>query len=316
MGYPTIDKAYGLRPVNLQGGRVYSGSTRMVPIAQNYGYNFFNGDVVKLAGGTLAVTAMGGSASVEAGVIGVFVGAEYSGPTGNVILGKNRYQYYAASQNAGDIVGYVVDDPSAYFRVAVLTQAQNATAATISNTPGATIGYMSPAFLGTNAFLVTNGSNGGSASGSTTTGDSAMGVTGTNPTAGANAGNLRYTTATPFRIIQLVPDTAVSVATTLASTVSASATITVASATGIQPGMQVICTASGASGMLPGDNCTVVGVSGTTVTVQSKTSATNSAYTTGSVTGTSGNAVTFVGYPEVIVGWNFGYHSYQNNTGV
>jgi hypothetical protein len=315
MAYPTIDKPYGLKPVNLIGGRVYSGSTRMIPIAQSYNYNFFNGDVVKLAGGTLAPTAMGGSASVDAGTIGVFVGAEYSNANGP-IYGKNRWQYWAAGTNTQDAIGYVVDDPQACFRVAVLTQAQNATAGTLSNTPGLGIGYMSPAFLGTNAVLVTNGSNGGSASGIAATGDSVMGVTGTNPTAGANAGNLRYATATPFRIIQLVPDTAVVVAVNSGTAVSSSATVTVASATGIQPGMQLICTASGASGAQPSDFCTVVGVSSTTITVQSRTSATNGAYTTGSITIPATSALTFVGYPEVIVGWNFGYHSYMYATGV
>jgi hypothetical protein len=314
MAYPSISAPYGLKPVNLIGGRVYSGSTRMIPITEAYGYNFFNGDVVKLAGGTLAPTGMGGSASVDAGTIGVFVGAEYS-TSGGPIYGKNRWQYWAANTVAQDAIGYVVDDPQACFRVAVLQQAQGS-AATFGNTPGSTIGYMSPAFVGTNAVLVTNGSNGGSASGNTSTGDSAMGITGTNPTAGANAGNLRYATATPFRVIQLIPDTAVAVQTTLSNSPSSGATFTVSSATGIQPGMQVICTSSGASGMLPGDFCTVVGVSGTTITVQSKTSATNGAYTTGSVTATSGNSVTFVGYPEVVVTWNFGYHSYMYATGV
>jgi hypothetical protein len=287
----------------------------MVPIAENYGYNFFNGDVVQLVAGTLAPTAMGGSASSIAGTIGVFVGAEYS-TTNGPIYGKNRWQYWAASTVAQDAIGYVVDDPQACFRTAVLQQAYNSTAATISNTPGATIGYMSPAFLGTNAFLITQGSNGGSASGSTATGDSAMGVTGTNPTAGANAGNLRYATATPFRVVQLVPDTAVVVQTTSGTAVSASATVTVTSATGIQPGMQLICTSSGATGALPGDFCTVVGVSGTTITVQSRTSATVGTYTTGSITIPSGSSLSFVGYPEVIVTWNFGYHAYMNSAGI
>jgi len=80
--------------------------------------------------------------------------------------------------------------------------------------------------------------------------------------------------------------------------------------------MQLICTAANATGALPGDNCTVVGVSGTTITVQSRTSATNGAYTTGSITIPATSALTFVGYPEVVVGWNFGYHSYMNATGV
>jgi hypothetical protein len=34
------------------------------------------------------------------------------------------------------------------------------------------------------------------------------------------------------------------------------------------------------------------------------------------VTATSGAAVSFVGFPEVIVGWNFGYHSYLLAAGV
>ena len=31
---------------------------------------------------------------------------------------------------------------------------------------------------------------------------------------------------------------------------------------------------------------------------------------------TSGVSVSFIGYPEVIVGWNFGYHSYLLAAGV
>jgi hypothetical protein len=34
------------------------------------------------------------------------------------------------------------------------------------------------------------------------------------------------------------------------------------------------------------------------------------------VTATSGANVSFIGYPEVIVGWNFGYHSYLLAAGV
>jgi hypothetical protein len=35
-----------------------------------------------------------------------------------------------------------------------------------------------------------------------------------------------------------------------------------------------------------------------------------------SVTASSGASVSFIGYPEVIVGWNFGYHSYLLAAGV
>jgi hypothetical protein len=178
---------------------------------------------------------------------------------------------------------------------------------------------MSPAFVGTNAYLITGNT------GSTGTGDSAMGVTGTNPTVASSvAGNLRQTAATgagttcPLAIHQLVPDTAVVVSTTLTSSPSAAATFTVASTAGLQPGMQVICSSTGSSGMLAGDNAVVTAVNAgtSTITVSTRTSATNPAYTTGSVTATSGNTVTFVGYPEVIVGWNFGAHSYFISAGV
>ena len=32
MAYPTVDAPYGYKPINLIGGQVFSGSTRMYPI--------------------------------------------------------------------------------------------------------------------------------------------------------------------------------------------------------------------------------------------------------------------------------------------
>jgi len=32
MAYPTIDKPYGLKPINLIGGQVFAGSTRQIKI--------------------------------------------------------------------------------------------------------------------------------------------------------------------------------------------------------------------------------------------------------------------------------------------
>lgn len=48
MAYPTVSAPYGLKPVNLVGGRVFAGATRQFPIASGYAANIFNGDVVKL----------------------------------------------------------------------------------------------------------------------------------------------------------------------------------------------------------------------------------------------------------------------------
>jgi hypothetical protein len=68
--------------------------------------------------------------------------------------------------------------------------------------------------------------------------------------------------------------------------------------------MQVICTASGATNATAGAYNYVTAVTGTAVTVASATG-----------TVASGSTFTFVGYPEALVAWNFGYHSYQNATG-
>ena len=41
MAYPTIDKPYGLKPINLIGGQVYAGSTRLMSIASGYNTSIY-----------------------------------------------------------------------------------------------------------------------------------------------------------------------------------------------------------------------------------------------------------------------------------
>jgi hypothetical protein len=308
MAYPVINGPYGLVPVNLKGGIPFAGSTRMIPIGQGYNTNLFAGDVVGLSNGLSIITpynADTSSAAAAGDIVGVFLGAEYTQP-GGPVFGKLRNEYWPAGTNAPDAIAYVLDDPNALFKAAVVTQPQGS-ANTQLNT-GTTIGYMSPSFVGSNAFLVAGNA------GSTATGNSAMAVSGANPTVSSSvAGNIRQTVGTGagtspcLRVIQLVPDTAVTVATTLTNSPSAGTTFTVASTTGIQPGMQcVIAGVSGTTAGSPGSNLTVTGVvtSTSTITVSA------------SVTASSGAGVSFVGYPEVIVGWNFGYHSYLLAAGV
>jgi len=297
MAYPIIPAAYGLKPVSLAGGRVYSGSTRLIPIASNYGYNMFDGDVVTASGGSLVVTTLGAASSAVAGTIGVFVGAQYVNSMSQTV----RAQFYAANTitntlyGPNSLQGYVVDDPYAVFQAAVLTQGTTS----VSNTPGATIGYVNPSFIGSNMYLVTNGSNGGSASGNTTTGDSAMGLTGGVVTSGTQ-GNTRVTSSAPFRVVNVVPDTAVTVTAT-GSTSGSSTTLTLTAAnTAISPGMQLII--PGVTGALASNFLTVTNVSSTTVTLSA------------AITVASGTALSFIGYPEVQVQWNFGYHGYLNAT--
>ena len=296
MAYPIVPAAYGLKPVSLSGGRVFSGSTRLIPIASNYGYNMFDGDVVTASGGSLVVTTLGAASSPVAGTIGVFVGAQYVNSMSQTV----RAQFYAANTitntlyGPNSLQGYVVDDPYAVFQAAVLTQSTS-----VSNTPGATIGYVNPSFIGSNMYLVTNGSNGGSASGNTTTGDSAMGLTGGAITSGTQ-GNTRITSSAPFRVVNVVPDTAVTVTAT-GSTSGSSSTLTLTAAnTAISPGMQLII--PGVTGALASNFLTVTNVSSTTVTLSA------------SITVASGTALSFIGYPEVQVQWNFGYHGYLNAT--
>lgn len=298
MAYPIVDGPYGLQPVNLIGGQVFAGSTRMIPIASGYGTSIFNGDLVQLtATGTAIITSTTVPATSQAvqavvpGTVGVFLGCEYT-PASGPLYGKQRFENWAASTVAQDAVAYVLDDPDAVFKVAVLTQ----TGATNANT-GTTIGYMSQAFVGTNAYFVTG--NGGSL----VTGNSLAGVTGNTPGASNGTGNVRKdnSTTAPFRVVQLVPDTAVTVATALTAGASSS-TLTVASTTGVFPGMQVIIPAA-----------TAGGAQGLYTYVTQVTSATSVTVST-SVTAANGSAVSFVGYPEVLVKLNFGYHSYYNAT--
>jgi hypothetical protein len=261
----------------------------MVPIATGYSSNLFNGDLVQLSGGTLIKSAMSAASSpgtAVAGSIGVFVGCEYTNPGTQQRI---RSQFWPASTVAQDAVAYVIDDPRTVFKVAVTNQGSS-----LANT-GTTIGYFSETFVGTNVYAITG------ATGSTTTGDSAMSVSGGVISSGTS-GNTRVTSALPFRVVQLVPDTAVSVAAT-ASTSGSSTTVTLTAAnSAIQPGMQLI--APSGTGSLGGNFIAVTNVSSTTVTVSS------------AITLASGTAVTFVGYPEALVVWNQGFHSYTNASGV
>ena len=286
MAYPLIPAPYGLKPYNLIGGRVYAGSTRMFPILNGYSTSIFNGDVVDIGTGNnigcVTPTQLAyNSTSAQAGTIGVFVGCEYS-TTGGPIYGKNRYQYWQASTTAPDALGYVVDDPQAVFRAAVVNG---------GSAQSQTVLYANQAFVGANGFY-------SGAGGSTTTGDSLGGIA-LSASATTTSAVTPATGGAPFRIVGIVPDTAVSV---VQNATTSSTTITLSAAnSSIYPGMAV----SG-PGITAGSNTYVTTVNGTTVTI-------NRAVSTAQSTAT---AFTFTGYPEVLVTWNFGFHSYFNATGV
>ncbi len=288
MAYPTVDAPYGFKAINELNGLPYAGATRQFPIARSYPTNLFYGDLVQLqTDGTLIKTSYSAASSptsVIAGAIGVFVGCQFTNPTTKQLQFS---QYYPASTAANDILAFVIDDPSAVFKVVMVGQTSSE-----SNTASA-VGYANQSFIGTNVYAVTG------VAGSTTTGNSKMAVSGDGPTNGT--GNVRVATnSLPFRVVSVVPETAYSVTGT---GTSASTTITLdAAVTGLQAGMAVVCAAASAGGQ-PGNYNYVTNVNGTTVTVAKTLTAS-----------TAGSQFTFIGYPEVLVKWNQGWHSYQYAT--
>lgn len=260
MAYPTVSAPYGLKPIQLLGGRVYAGSTREIPIASAYGTSIFYGDVVKLAStGTLNKD----TGTATATPVGVFLGCSYTNPSTNQ---KIFTQYWPASTVASDAVAIVADDPSLLFKVAVVS----------ATTAIAAIGRT---FVGNNAALVQN-------AGSTTTGDSAVALS-----APATTNTL------PVRIIDVATDTKIKV-TVSGTTTSSNTGVTLASANAsILKYMDITGTGIAA-------DTTVAAISGTSLTLSANATA------SGTVD------LTFVGYPEAIVKWNFGMHQYDTATGV
>lgn len=171
MAYPTIDAPYGLKPVNLLGGRVYAGAIRQIKIASGYGTSIFYGDVVKLVN---SGTVEKDTGTATATPVGVFLGCAYTDST----LGFIHRQYFPASTAADDIMAYVADDPDQLFKV-------------VSVSSGTTVAGYGQTVIGNNAPLVQN-------SGSATTGNSAVAIDGS---------SAATTNTLPIRIIAGVPET-------------------------------------------------------------------------------------------------------------
>jgi len=175
MAYPQVDAPYGLVPINLIGGQVFAGSTRLIPITSASGTAIFNGDVVNLnSDGTLSKDV----GTATATPVGVFLGCSYTDPT----FGKTFRQFYPASTVAADIVGYVLDDPDALFKVAVTTAGTS------------TIASVTRSAVGNNSALIQTAGN-------TTNGNSRVSISATTATA----------STLPVRIIDIVQETALAV---------------------------------------------------------------------------------------------------------
>ena len=176
MAYPTVSAPYGLKPVNLIGGQVFAGSTRLMQIASGYATNIFYGDLVqRVAGGTIEKDV----GTTTATPCGIFLGVSFTNSsTGQV----QQQQFYPASQaikSGTQIFAVVADDPDTLFQV-------------VSCSTGTTVTGMGISAIGNNIELIQN-------AGSTTTGNSAVAI---------NEGTQNTTSSLPIRIIDVVRDTA------------------------------------------------------------------------------------------------------------
>ena len=178
MAYPTVSAPYGLIPVNLLGGQVFSGSTRQIPIQTAHGTSIYFGDVVLMSSNGCITTAVLTVTTVN--VVGIFMGCSYINSSGQRIFG----QYFPADTTGtpdtpSAIIAYVADDPDLVMKTAIVSGTTTVAQATRAN------------LVGGNVSLVVN-------AGSTTTGNSAHAVLNSSVT----------TAAVPVKIVDVVPDTA------------------------------------------------------------------------------------------------------------
>lgn len=193
MAYPIVSAPYGLKPINLIGGQLFSGSTRMYNIDYAYATDIFYGDFVALVRGNLERISV--STGTAGTLIGIFLGCTYTDPTTKQ---KRFSQYWPASTAAGDAQAYICDDPDTVFQAAVCS-------ATTVIASGAR------AMIGQNLACINN-------SGNLNTGNSANALLAPNDTPAT-------TSSLPIRVLGVVPETAVSLGTATYTSI-ATATVT------------------------------------------------------------------------------------------
>jgi len=177
MSYPTIEKPYGFKPINLIGGQVFAGATRKMRIASAYATSIGYGDLlVRVGDGTVARSAAT-TAKPTGGFAGVFLGCEFVNPTTGQLQFQQNFTG-GTTVTTGFITAYVCDDPDALFQVAIVSGTTVVTGVQFTA-------------VGENATLVNN-------TGITASGNSQIALLATTAT----------TDSLPIRIVDVVPDTA------------------------------------------------------------------------------------------------------------
>lgn len=274
MAYPTLDGPYGYVPVNLIGGQVFAGSTRMYPINYAYNTNIFFGDPVTLTTGNATLPTLPVNSTNT--IVGVFLGCTYTDP---VTKQKRFSQYWPASTLAGDAMAYVADDPDVVIKTAV-TAGANSLAIASANSIN----------VGSN--LV--GNSGAAIVGSTATGNSKNGVIAATAAGASTAG---------FRVLGLVPDTQTSYGATYVSGTGTTSLVVSGLPVGtVLPIGTEVFNSIGGGTQYTGSFLTAA----STVTTSGNTTLTVTASTA-----TVSGAVAIVVTPEVLVKVNFGVHRYN-----
>ena len=176
MAYPTVSAPYGFLALNSVDGKPYAGATRQYPITAAYGDPIYFGDVVKMvSGGTIEKSDVTNDSAAEP-TLGVFTGCQYVNSSGQTV----QAQYYPTGVT--NAIAYVVLDPQAAFKCAVTDSGS-----------AAVVTFVTRAVVGENAIR-------SAGTGSNVTGDSGASI---------QANTTANTAAFPFRIIDVVPDTAI-----------------------------------------------------------------------------------------------------------
>ena len=181
MAYPTVDKPYGLKPINLIGGQVFAGATRQRRIASGASSIGFGDPVIFVNDGTIAVSTSTTTAPAT-GFAGVFLGCQFvSSVTGQPTFSQAWISGTSVKANTF-ITAFVCEDPDQLFQVAVVTGTT-----VVSTSSGLT--YTN---INNNVALVANTLN-------TVSYDSQQAIL---------LSSADVTASLPIRIVDLVPDTA------------------------------------------------------------------------------------------------------------
>ena len=271
-----VTAPYGFLPINLIGGQVYAGSTRMYPIQYGYDTNIFYGDFVKVVRGSATRVSIGAATNSNA-VTGVFFGCSYTDP---VTKTKRFSQYWPASTLAGDAVAYVVDDPDAVFKAAVCSS-------------GTTMASGAYALVGTNLSAINN-------TGNVNTGNSKNAILAPSATPAS--------TILPLRCVGVVPETSISYTATGSSSTT---TITLTGSglpAAIPVGTSVAYYASNGQVIETGSFVTVAAAAGdTSITI-------NAAIAAAGLTDIpASSTIVFTIYRELLVKLNVLTHGYYSS---